>query len=66
MFEHPSKVCMTYLEHMKLSLELSSIFFIGSLKAILHAFIPDVCVTSSTDTVRIANEKMMCRSTTEL
>ena len=37
MFEHPSKVCMTYLEHMKLSLELSSIFFIGSLKAILHA-----------------------------
>ena len=34
MFEHPSKVCMTYLEHMKLSLELSSIFFIGSLKAL--------------------------------
>jgi hypothetical protein len=49
---------MTYLEHMKLSLELSSTFFIGSLKALLHAFIPDICVTSSTDTVRIANEKM--------
>ena len=58
MFEHPSNVCMTYLEHMKLSLELSSIFFIGSLKALLHAFIPDICVTSSTDTVNIANENM--------
>lgn len=58
MFEHPSNVCMTYLEHMKLSLELSSIFFIGSLKAFVHAFIPDIYVTSSTDTFRFANEKM--------
>lgn len=49
---------MTYLEHMKLSLELSSIFFIGSLKAFVHAFIPDIYVTSSTDTFRFANEKM--------
>ena len=58
MFVHPSNVCMTYLEHMKFSLELSSVFFIGSIKAIIHAFIPDTCVTSSTDTVRIAGEKM--------
>jgi len=49
---------MTYLEHMKLSLQLSSLFFVGSVKALIHAFVPDVFITSSTDTVRIANEKM--------
>lgn len=58
MFEHPTNVCMSYLQHMKLSLELSSIFFIGSLKAIVHAFIPDIYITSSTDTVRFAKDKM--------
>jgi hypothetical protein len=58
MFTHPSQVCMSYLEHMKLSLELSSLFFIGSIKALIHAFIPDICITSSTDTVNFAREKM--------
>ena len=58
MFSHPAQVCMTYLEHMKLSLELSSLFFIGSIKALIHAFIPDICITSSTDTVNFAREKM--------
>lgn len=58
MFQHPTNVCMTYLEHMKLSLELCALFFIGSIKAFIHAFIPDVFVTSSTDTVRDAKEKM--------
>ena len=58
MFEHPTNVCMSYLQHMKLSLELSSIFFIGSLKAIVHAFIQDIYITSSTDTVRFAKDKM--------
>ena len=57
-FNHPQNVCMTYLEHMKLSLQLSSLFFVGSVKALIHAFVPDVFITSSTDTVRIANEKM--------
>ncbi len=57
-FNHPQNVCMTYLEHMKLSLQLSSLFFVGSVKALVHAFVPDVFITSSTDTVRIANEKM--------
>ena len=58
MFKHPSNVCMTYLQHMRLSLELSSLFFIGSIKAFIHAFIPDIFITSSTDIVNIANQKM--------
>ena len=58
MFSHPSNVCMTYFQHMKLSLELSYLFFIGSIKAIIHAFIPDLFITSSTEIVSIAKEKM--------
>jgi hypothetical protein len=49
---------MTYLEHMKLSLELSSLFFIGSIKAFAHAFIPDIFIKSSTDIVNQAQQKM--------
>ena len=41
-FTHPSKVCMTYFEHMKLSLYFMKILYIGSIKAFIHAFIPDV------------------------
>ena len=58
MFNHPSNVCMTYLQHMKLSIELSSLFFIGSIKAFIHAFIPDIYITSSSDLVNTANQKM--------
>jgi len=58
MFKHPTDVCMTYLEHMRLSLELSSLFFVASFKALIHAFIPDIYITSSTDTVYLAKQKM--------
>ena len=39
-FEHPKKVCMTYIKHMKLSLYLSYLLAKGSAKAIVHAFLP--------------------------
>ena len=58
MFKHPSEVCMTYLEHMTLSLSLSRIFCIGSIKAIVHAFLPDYYVTSSTNVVIEAGHMM--------
>jgi len=58
MFKHPTDVCMTYLEHMRLSLELSSLFFVASFKSLIHAFIPDIYITSSTDTVYLAKQKM--------
>ena len=48
-FKHPSKVCMTYFEHMKLSLYFMKILYIGSIKAFIHAFIPDVYITSTSD-----------------
>lgn len=50
-FDHPRKVCMTYLQHFRFSMKLSSIFFISSIKAFIHALFPFWCVTSTTDAV---------------
>ena len=61
MFKHPQEVCMTYLEHMYLSLQLSRIFCVGSLKAIIHAFLPDYYVKSSTNVV-IEDQQMMANA----
>ena len=58
MFKHPNEVCMTYIDHMLLSLQLSRIFCIGSLKAIVHAFLPDYYVKSSTNVVIEAQQIM--------
>ena len=43
---------------MLLSLQLSRIFCIGSLKAIVHAFLPDYYVKSSTNIVIEAQQIM--------
>ena len=58
MFKHPQEVCMSYLEHMALSLQLSRIFCVGSLKAIVHAFLPDYYIKSSTNVVIEAQQLM--------
>ena len=58
LFKHPSQVCMTYYDHMKLSLNLSSYFLEGSMKALVHAFIPDLYITSSTDVTKKITQKM--------
>ena len=58
MFKHPQEVCMSYLEHMALSLQLSRIFCVGSLKAIVHAFLPDYYIKSSTNVVIEAQQMM--------
>lgn len=57
-FKHPAQVCMTYTEHMKLSLEFSFIFLKASATALTHAFIPDVFITSTSDTVKIVEKKI--------
>ena len=47
---HPKSVCMTYKEHMLFSLGLSYIFIEASYKAFIHGFLPNVYITSSSDT----------------
>ena len=48
-FRHPKKVCMTYFQHMKLSLYLSYLLGKGSIAALIHSLIPDLFITSTTD-----------------
>ena len=51
LFKHPTNVCMTYTEHFMFSMRMSIVLFYGGFCAIVHAFIPDVFITSTTDTV---------------
>ena len=48
-FTHPNSVCMTYVEHMKLSLGFSKTLMVASFQALTHAFLPNTFVTSTTD-----------------
>lgn len=58
MFKHPAKVCMTYLEHFKLSMGVSVTFAVASSQAFIHAIIPDVYVDSTTNTVNEVQKKI--------
>ena len=52
LFTHPASVCMTYSTHMWLSLRICYHFAVGSVTSFVHAFLPDICVTSASDTTR--------------
>lgn len=54
-FKHPKNVCMTYFKHMKLSLYFSYLLTKGSIKAIVHAFLPDIFTTSTSDLIANIN-----------
>jgi hypothetical protein len=58
MFKHPSKVCMTYFEHFKLSMGFSITFASASVQAFIHAIIPDVYTESTTNTINKVQEKI--------
>jgi len=49
LLKHPRSVCMSYKEHMYFSLNLSKLFLVGSLKALVHSFLPSFYITSSSD-----------------
>lgn len=55
--DHLDKVCMSYVEHVLLSLKLCICFVLGGICAYIHAFIPDMFPkTSSYFSEYIANE----------
>lgn len=58
MFKHPGKVCMTYFQHFKFSMEMSQHFLIGSIKAVVHAFHPDIYITSTSDTLECVSKRL--------
>lgn len=47
-WRHPSQVCMTYAVHWKLSMWVAFQFAFAAGQAIVHAFVPDLCVQTST------------------
>ena len=57
-FKHPSQVCMTYYEHFCFSMEMAYTFSVGSFKAFIHAFYPDVYETSTTDIVNGIQQRL--------
>ena len=57
-FNHPSQVCMSYLEHFQFSMNLSLQFAYASFAAMVHAFFPDIYVTHSTDTLNRIQKQM--------
>jgi hypothetical protein len=54
-FEHPEENKMTYMQHFFFSTSLG-LYFIGcSCKAFIHAFIPSLFITSSSDVPKELN-----------
>ena len=58
MFSHPKKVCMSYFQHFKFSMEMSSRLLIGSFQAFVHAVYPDIYITSTSDTIKKIDERI--------
>ena len=48
-FQHPKQVCMTYFQHLRLSLYFSYILWKGSIQSFIHALFPDLYIRSTTD-----------------
>ena len=57
-FAHPNNVCISYLEHLIFSIVLSFSLLLGSLKAFVHAIIPSMFITSTTDLVKDIDIKL--------
>ena len=57
-FKHPKNVCMTYFEHCKFSLEMALVFSYASFTAIVHAFLPDYYVDSTSKCVDYVKKRL--------
>lgn len=58
MFTHLQEENISYIDHWKVSMSYSLNFMSASIKAIVHAFIPDLFKTSSSDMIKNLHEKM--------
>ena len=64
-FSHPDSNCMSYFQHFRLSLHFSKKMFISSWKALIHAIIPSLFITSTSDTVSDIQDTILKNSCTE-
>lgn len=64
-FKHPKTVCMDYQTHAKFSLQMAYLFAVGSLKAVVHAILPDFYVSSTSKLVKEVQQHLQdagCRN----
>ena len=69
LFKHPTTVCMTYTSHGIFALRMSFTLFKASIKSLIHAFLPDFFITSTTDCVEYVSQelkKIGCRPEVEV
>jgi len=53
--KHLNDNCMSYTEHLQFSSYLSYLLFTGSIKAVIHSFIPCFYQTSTSDLIAYIN-----------
>lgn len=57
-FNHPNSVCMSYFQHMFFSLEMSYLMGKGCICALVHAFIPSLCIKTTTNINNFIKDKL--------
>lgn len=50
--EHPYRNGETYFQHMKKALSFAGTFFLLTLTAVVHAFLPFLFITTGSDTIK--------------
>lgn len=56
--KHLDEMNMNYFEHMLVSINYAFILFLSSIKAFIHAFIPDIFTTSTSECIQEINVKL--------
>ena len=57
-FSHPNQVCMSYFQHMKFALDIGKNLAVGSVQSFIHAFFPNMYITSTSDLNKKITEKL--------
>jgi hypothetical protein len=60
--EHPDSVGESYLEHMGVALSFAGPLLMAGLAAFVHAFLPFLCVSTASGTVKRLYARMMSRT----
>ena len=58
-FKHLKDSNMDYLEHMFASLNYSFILFLSCIKSLIHSFIPDLFISSTSECILEINNKLI-------
>ena len=59
--EHPDAVGESYVEHLKVALSFAGPLSLAAAAALVHAFLPFLCVTTASATVRRLHARMVNR-----